>query len=296
VTAALAAAPSLPSLLAGPWQPAWPLDVALAVSAAWYAAGAARLARRWPLRRSAAFLAGLAVVAVALQSGVDAYDGRLLSAHMLQHMLLLMPAPLLLLLGRPFDLALRTTSPPARRRLAAFWRRTATLGDARLCLALYSAVVVGTHLPPFYDATLRAPVLHLLDHALVALAGFALWIPLLDLDPAPARRLGGIGRIAYMLATMPAMALVGAYLDRAPDVVYAAYAAPAATLGVAAVTDQQQAGAIMWVGGSSLMVVVGLRAGMRAMVAAERRQRLREARASTATAPVTPGGRAEATG
>jgi cytochrome c oxidase assembly factor CtaG len=105
-----------------------------------------------------------------------------------------------------------------------------------------------------------------------------LWWPLLDGDPVPAHRLGGLGRIVYMLAAMPAMALVGAYLNRHPSLVYPAYGPPARALGISAVVDQQQAGAIMWVAGSAIMTAVGLWSALSALVAEERRQQAREAR------------------
>ena len=105
---------------------------------------------------------------------------------------------------------------------------------------------------------------------------------LLGVDPLPTRRLGGVGRVVYLLGAMPAMAAVGAYLNRAPAVVYGGYAAPARALGVSAVADQQQAGAIMWVGGSTFVIVVGLCVAMAAMIGEERRQSARERRARAA--------------
>ena len=73
------------------------------------------------------------------------------------------------------------------------------------------------------------------------------------------------------------MALLGAYLTRHASLVYPAYAAPARALGISAVVDQAQAGAIMWVAGSSVMVAVGLWASIATLVAEERRQQAREA-------------------
>ena len=121
-------------------------------------------------------------------------------------------------------------------------------------------------------------MLHAAEHVLFVAVGMVFWWPLLDADPVPAHRLGGFGRLVYLLAAMPAMGLVGAYLNRATSVVYAPYAAPARALGLSAVADQQQAGAIMWVGGSSFMVAVGLWVAMAALVAEERRLQAREAR------------------
>lgn len=148
-----------------------------------------------------------------------------------------------------------------------------------VCVAVFSCVLVATHLPAFYDATLRHPALHEIEHGLYVTAGLLLWWPIVDADPVPARRLGGLGRVVYVVAAMPAMALVGAYLNRHLTLMYPAYGPPARSLGVSAVTDQQQAGALMWVSGSMIMVVVGLWSVASALVAEERRQRARDARA-----------------
>ena len=108
-------APSLPQLLLEHWRPAWSVDAEALVVATLYLASARRTRGRWPARRSASFLAGVACLLVALQSGLDSFDDRLLSAHMVQHMLLLLLAPLLLLGGRPAMLVLRTLRPQRSR-------------------------------------------------------------------------------------------------------------------------------------------------------------------------------------
>ncbi len=281
-------APSLPSLVAGYWQPAWTLDAAATAAALAYVGATRRLRSGWPTVRTAAFLCGVACVLIALQSGIDAFDERLLSVHMVQHMLLLMLAPLLLLSGRPLLLVLRALPPRTRPRLARALDRLRIVTSPAACVAAFSIVLLGTHLPAFYDSTLRHPALHEAEHSLYLLAGLLLWWPMLDGDPVPARRLGGLGRAIYMLAAMPAMALVGAYLNRHLSLVYPAYGPPARALGVSAVTDQQQAGAIMWVAGSMIMVAVGLWSVAAALVAEERRQRVRDARslAEQTAAPI----------
>jgi cytochrome c oxidase assembly factor CtaG len=270
--------PSLASLLVSHWQPAWTVDAGAGACVGLYVWGTRRVGTRWPRERTASLLAGVACIVIALQSGVGAYDDQLLSVHMIQHMLLLLAAPLLVLGGRPVILALRAL--PARRRgaLAAMLYRLAPVTRPAVCLTVFSAVLVLTHLPSFYDAALRHPALHEAEHALYVVAGLLLWWPLVDGDPVPAHRLGGLGRLVYMLATMPAMALVGAYLNRHPTLLYPAYGPPARAMGISAVADQQQAGAVMWVAGSMIVVAVGLWAVIAALVAEERRQQAREAR------------------
>jgi putative copper resistance protein D len=272
-------APSLSSLVVSHWRSSGVPDLGVAAAAVLYLCGTLRVRGRWPVRRTACFLAGLASVVVALDSGIGAYDDQLLSVHMVQHMLLLLVAPLLLLAGRPVILALRSLPARERRAAAALLYRLAAVTRPVVCLAVFCLVLVLTHLPAFYDSTLRHPAVHDAEHALYLLAGLMLWWPLLDADPVPAHRLAGLGRLVYLLATMPPMAIVGAYLNRHPTLVYPAYAAPAHSMGISAVVDQQQAGAIMWVAGSVIVIAVGLWMAIAALVAEERRQQAREARA-----------------
>jgi cytochrome c oxidase assembly factor CtaG len=266
------------SLLIGHWQLDWALTAQVAAVSALYLWGVQRVGRRWPLRRTISFLAGIAVVLVALESGLDRFDDRLLSVHMIQHLLLLILAPLLLVGGRPALLALRALPTQERRTLARALSRARPFTGPLSCLGVFTAVIVITHVPSFYEATLRHSALHDAEHLSYLIAGSLMWWPLLDGDPAPRRRLSGLGKLVYLLAAMPSMALIGAYLNRHPTLVYPAYAPPAHALGVSAVVDQQQAGAIMWVLGTSIIVAAGLWAAVAGMVAEERRLRARETR------------------
>jgi len=248
------------------------------VAAVLYGRGAVRLGGRWRWRRTASFMAGLACLLLALQSGIDAYDDRLLSVHMVQHMLILLLAPLLLLGGRPVVLVLAALPPSRRGGVARALARTRRFTEPVPALVCFAAIVVLTHLPAFYDATLRHSAVHYAEHALYVLAGLMMWTPLVDGDPAPRRRLSGLARLVYLFVAMLPMALVGAYLNRHVGLVYPAYGAPAHALGISAIDDQAQAGAIMWVLGNSIMVAVGLWVSVAAMVAEERRLVARENR------------------
>ena len=267
------------SLFITHWHAAWSLDFAAIVAVGLYGRAVRRARGRWSWARSVSFTAGMACVLVALQSGIDSLDDQLLSVHMVQHLLLLMVAPLLLLLGQPMLIALRLLPGEPRRSLARGLTRAGTYLGPLPCLAIFTAVVVLTHLPAFYDATLAHPLLHEAEHGLYLCAGLLLWWPILDVDPVRSRRLSGLGRLVYVLASMAPMAVLGAYLDRHPSLVYTPYGPPAHALGISAVADQQHAGAIMWVAGSVIMTLVGLWAVMSALIAEERRQQRSDARA-----------------
>ena len=277
--------PSLPSLLVSHWVPNASVLVPGLGAALLYAVAAGRIRGRWPARRTISFLAGIGCALIALQSGIDAYDDQLLSVHMVQHMLLLMAAPPLLLGGRPLLLTLRSLSPARRRSLAGVLDAGRRFTGPVQSLAVFAAVILFSHLPWFYDATLRHPALHDLEHAMYMGAGLLVWSPLVDGDPAPRHRLGGLGKLVYLIVAMMPMALVGAYLNRHATLFYQPYGPPAHALGISALDDQAQAGAIMWVVGGVVMTAVGLWAAVAAMVAEERRLAAREARAASLVTP-----------
>jgi putative copper resistance protein D len=281
--------PPLPSLLITHWTLSASVVVPAIAAGSLYGLGVGHTAGRWPVRRSASFIAGISAVLIALQSGIDGYDDQMLSVHMVQHMLLLLVAPPLLLSGRPVVLALRSLPPGSRARFTRVLDRIRPYTGPAPALAWFAAIVVLTHLSAFYDATLRHPALHYTEHALYLVAGTLMWSPLLDGDPAPRHRLGGLGRLVYLIVAMMPMALVGAYLNRQAMLVYPDYGPPARALGISAIDDQAQAGAIMWVAGDVIMVAVGLWAALARMLAEERRQVARESRAAAPPAPMAAG-------
>jgi putative membrane protein len=192
------------------------------------------------------------------------------------HLILLLPAPLLLLLGRPVVLLLRVLRGGARAKLGRALTRTRPLAHPVIGVTVFYLVVVGTHVPAFFDAALTHPAVHELMHALYLTAGLLFLWPLVG-ESVSARRLGGVASLAYVIAAMPSCALVGGYLNRLPTVEYQPYAAAAHALGANAVTNQQYAGALMWVGAHMFMATLALWTMLLGLLAEERRQRARDA-------------------
>ncbi|HTW12179.1 MAG TPA: cytochrome c oxidase assembly protein, partial [Solirubrobacteraceae bacterium] len=220
---------------------------------------------------------GLLALNVALQSGLNSFDARLVSVHMVQHLFLLELVPALLLHAQPLRLALGALPARERRALGhAFVSVRGHLTPA-VCLTGFSAIVLGTHIPAAFDAAARNQTLHDLQHFSYVVAGLLMWWPLLG-EPAPRQRLGTVGQLIYLLIAMLPMALIGGYLDRDQTLFYPAYAARTRALNVSPLFDQQQAGAIMWVTGTTLMAFTGLAAVLTAMLRAEQRQRRRDLR------------------
>jgi putative copper resistance protein D len=140
---------------------AWQLDAiavaVLVIVAAAYLSGVARVAsgtdRRWPMRRTLSFFAGLAVCAFATNGSIAVYDQVLFTAHMAGHLALVMLAPVLLVAGHPLSLAVEASSPEHRERIlrVARGRVVALLTSPPVALAAYAAVLVGSHLTGLMD-------------------------------------------------------------------------------------------------------------------------------------------------
>lgn len=273
--------PSLGHLL-GDWSFDPALTTALTSAAGLYALGAIRVGRRtskrWPRRRSACFLAGLATVAIALQSGIeDVGERELLSVHTAQHVLLALLAPALLVAGAPVRLAFAAGGRGLRAILAAALssRCVEILTRPLTGCSLFAAAMLVTYSRPVFEAALAHPALHALEHAAYLSSGVLLLAPLIPGEPLP-RRPGPLWRFCLLMAAMTAMAIPGALLTFSARVSYPAYLAPARSLGRSALGDEHLAGAIMWVGGGVATFALAIALGFAAMLEEERRQRRRE--------------------
>ncbi|MGZ4202138.1 MAG: cytochrome c oxidase assembly protein [Thermoleophilaceae bacterium] len=269
--------PSLAQVL-GDWT-LEPVPVLLAVLALGvYGWAALRAVRRWPPVRAASFAAGVAAVLLALCSGLDGYGDRLLSIHMVQHLVLTLVAPPLLIVGRPLELTLRALHGERRRALARMLSgRTARwLGTPAVAWSAFAAVMLGSHLPPVYQAAVRHDPLHELEHALYLASALLFWWPLLDADPHSRRQLGMVGRLLYVMLAMPVMGVIGVALQQSRSLVYPVYAQPGRALHVSALGDQVRAGALMWVGATAFMAAAALLVAWLALAGEEERARRRE--------------------
>ena len=153
-------------------------------------------------------LCGLLVLLLALTSGIDEYADELLSIHVVEHLLLILAAPALVLWGAPVRLSLSACPPAGRHMIASLLRkRWVRLLTRPACgFALFTLVVLGTHLTGVYEAALRDQTLHACEHAAYFWSGMLFLAPLLAADPIP-HPPGAIARFSWLMAAMVIMSV-----------------------------------------------------------------------------------------
>jgi len=227
---------------------------------------------RWPLAvgwRLVAYLLGLVFIGLALLSPVDALGGQLFFMHMIQHLLLIMIAPPLMLIANPLPFVLWGLPATLRRRLGyalsvalhrdSFFRRALRSTTASGAIWLFWVIsLVGWHDPTAYNAALRNEFIHDLEHLSFFLASMLFWWHVTGAGPRIHRQHGLIGRIALVIAAVPPNMLVGIVLAFAEEVIYTYYLDVPRLWGIDVLTDQQIGGVIMWVPGSMMYLIAAL--------------------------------------
>lgn len=246
----------------------WRFDVRvaglLALAAGIYLRGWLRIRRRvrYPYdgQRLAAFLGGLSLLYVAADSPLDAFDSTYLSAHMTQHLLLMMLAPGLILLGHPLLPMLRGLPRRFVRGLAGpflNWpelrKFLQLLSSPPAALAIYAVSTVAWHVPYLYELALQSPICHAAEHASFFWTGILFWWPVIR---------PGFGKshwprwiaIPYLLVGDALNTALSAFFVFSGKLLYPSYAAVHLG-GRSALEDQMLAGAIMWVPGSIVYLI-----------------------------------------
>jgi cytochrome c oxidase assembly factor CtaG len=186
----------------------------IAVLAGLYLYGVHKLHARgdkWPRGRTVAFVVlGLGSAVIATQSALGTYDTVLLSVHMAQHMILSMVTPLMMALGAPVTLALRTLPAKPRKWLLSVLhsRFAKVLCFPLIGFTLFVASPWALYFSGWYDATLRSPALHDMLHLHFILVGSLFFWPLLGLDPVPGRVIYPF-RLLMTFLTLPFHAFLG---------------------------------------------------------------------------------------
>ena len=220
----------------------WPL-LGLVVAAGLYALGRRE---RDDARRSACFYGGLLVVAAAIASPIDTYADRLFWVHMVQHVLLTMIAPPLILLGRPWPRSVRALPIGMRRVIARGLHRCRSVAAPLVAFVLFNGTLLAWHLPVLFGLTLRNEAAHDLEHALFFVTALLFWTHLVPTSRRP--RLAAAQRVAYGVGAILVSWALAVVLGFASHPLYGHYAALAHRPGgLSALADQQLAAGIMWV-------------------------------------------------
>ncbi len=267
--------------------------------AALYAAGVQRLwaraghGRGVRVAQARAFAAAAVVLLVALASPLDAVADALFSAHMVQHLLLILAAaPLLALANVP--LALAWALPlGARRALAAWWNAPRPAARARRGAAhvlaapaaawlLHAVALVAWHVPVLYQAALERPAVHALEHLSFLGTGWLFWWRVAQ--PLGRRALGVPAAIPYVMSMGVLGSAMGALLAFSGTPWYPGHGAGARLWHTTLLADQQLAGLIMWVPAGVVYLGASLAVAARWMLADARRAGRRARRGVSAAA------------
>jgi cytochrome c oxidase assembly factor CtaG len=231
------------------------LAVAAALAVA-YLLGARRVPG-WPVARTASFLGGLAVVVVATGSGIEAYGHVLEWVHMIEHLSLIMVAPVLLALGSPLQLA-----PGLRgvlHRPVAGW-----LTSPAAAAGLYAVAVIGVHLTGIMDRAMTDTGVHTAEELVYLVSGYLLFQ--LVFGQWPGRwQLTGAGRMVLLALVTPVDTIVGVVLLQTGTVEGGAgttHSHPRPDWALSAASDTVAAGTTMWIGGTGIMALLMLVVGL----------------------------------
>ncbi|MGY0056591.1 cytochrome c oxidase assembly protein [Streptomyces sp. LZ34] len=226
------------------------------VALALYGWGVARLMRRgdrWPVSRTVSFALGVLTIALVMCTKLNDYGMVMFSVHMVQHMVVSMVSPILLLLGAPVTLTLRALPTAARGRkgprelLVALLhsRYVRIVSHPAFTIPLFIASLYGLYFTPLFDFLMESKVGHIAMMSHFLLVGLFFFWPIMGVDPGP-HRPGYVMRMLELFAGMPFHAFFGIALMMASEPMVGAYEHPPASLGIDALSDQTAAGGIAW--------------------------------------------------
>jgi putative membrane protein len=237
------------------WRTGWdahPERIALLVGlAAGYAYGIGRYGRGRPRTAShvAWFTSGIVLLYLTVASPLHHLaDNYLFSLHMVQHQLLTLVVPPLLLLGTPGWMVRPVLDRPSIR---AFGGSTYYPVVAFLVFNFFFSII---HAPVIYDGLFGNELLHFLTHAALLAAGLFTWLPLASPVPDILRRLPLPGQMLYCVAQTVPGSLIGSLIALSERVVYRHYGTAPLQLGVDPLRDQALGGLLMWVVGGTFFL------------------------------------------
>lgn len=219
--------------------------------------------------RPVSYMSGLLVIGVALMSPLDVLVQQLFFMHMIQHLLLIMIAPVLLLLPNPMPFLLWGLPPRARLTAGEILNRVihkeSTTGRVLRKLTgplavwfIMIAFIVGWHDPAMYNAALRSEIVHDLEHVTMFVAGMLFWWTVTGAGPRLHKNLSRPAKIAFVIAAVPPNMALGAALAFSQQPIYTYYSDMPRLWGITVLDDQRISGIIMWIPGSMMYFMAAL--------------------------------------
>jgi cytochrome c oxidase assembly factor CtaG len=250
------------------WRPE--IILSLGLAAAVHLVGRRRLRQRGSTQlvspwRTVSYLSGLTVLGIALMSPIDVLSAQFFSMHMIQHLLLVMIAPPLLLLADPMPVTMWGLPSGLRVELgrwlrpdAAFRRAVRAVTTPGLVWLYFVAALLGWHDPNAYNATLEYELVHDLEHLTFFGTAMLFWWHVIGSAPHIHRKLSRGLRIGYVLSVVPASALTGIAIAFASEPIYDYYTKVPRLGSLTVMEDQMLGGVIMWIPGSMMYIIAAL--------------------------------------
>lgn len=245
----------------GHWQirPLWLLFSVVALATYLGAVGVARRRRVPSVHpvRVASFVAGIALLLFTVSSAIDIYAMAIFWDHMIEHLLLIMVVPALLVLGHPIT-AVRAAASTAGREaaidaLVLSWP-VRILTHPLVGLGLYTVVIIGTHLTGFMDAMATHSWVMGAEQWLYLTTGYVFLLPLLGDEPLRSR-LPYLGRLGLLMIAMAPDTLVGIVLLQTTHDMFPIMEGTHPSWAPAPIDDLHIGGGLMWAGGDGLMML-----------------------------------------
>lgn len=240
-------------------NPVWDLLIAVALAA--YVLGLVVARRRrtggLPWYRVLSFVLAVLTLVVSVNTAIETYSEVLFWVHMIQHLLLIMVVPALLVVASPLTLLLQVTRGAHQERV----RRALTSGPVSLLthplagISIYAVVIVATHLTSFMQHMMLHPWLHQFESVLYVGAGYVFLLPLIGSEPIR-WRLPFPLRLLMLFMAMAPETVVGIVLLQANHVLFPAYADMNRSWGPSPLADLNRGGGIMWAFGDGLMMTL----------------------------------------
>ena len=268
------------------WSPPVTVNLAIILSAFFYWRGWRHLSRAFPnifsTTQLAVFMSGLFALWIAVGSPLEAFDDELLSIHMVQHMLLMLVAPPLLLLGAPVLPILHGLPRSFVRRVLGpilRWRPAQALGrfltHPVFCWLSATLASILWHLPRAFEFALRSDSWHEVEHICFFSSSLLFWWPVIQPWPSVARWPRWSIPL-YLFVGVIANDILSAFLAFWDTPIYPSYASADHRLfnNITPLDDQAFAGALMWVFGTFVYIAPAVVITMQVLSPARRSQRV----------------------